>query len=266
MFCGTFVLACAISACGQDPSTHFQEETAQLKKHTARLETINQALQEDNKVLRQQIDLLNQEVRKTADDYEAKIQQIQAEHAITLQEAQGQVNQLTNAPKEHAEKIRTLEQENQKLTGEAKWLRTQRDQLRKGLTIQQIGGQSQELPFSFSAVLNTVTQALTKNGYAILSSMETDQKAIYITEKKMTLPPSIELSGFRNQYILAIEKDTQDQTTIWVRAEFEKISQNGHIFSAPQAESAEIELRLIQDIHQTLTAGMGAQARRSGMD
>jgi len=251
-----------LSACGQDV-TSLQEENIQLKKQVAKLEAVVHSLQDGNKVMQQQIDLLNQEARKITDEYEGKLREIQANHAATLQEAQGKVSQLTNAPKEQAAKIQTLQQENQKLTGENKWLRNQRDQMRKSLTIQQIGGQSQELPFAFSAVSNIIGDTLTKNGYSILSSMETDQKAVFITDKKTTLPPSLELSGFRNQYMLAIEKAPSDHTLLWVRAEFEKISKNGNIFSAPPTETADIELRLIQEIHQSLATGMGTQARNS---
>ena len=252
----------ALISCGQD-ITPFQEENIQLKKQVAKLEGVVNSLQEGNKVMQQQIDLLNQDARKITDEYEAKLREIQTKHETTLQEAQGKVSQLTNAPKEQAARIRALEQENQKLAGETKWLRNQRDQMRKSLTIQQIGGQTQELPFDFSAVSKILNDTLTKNGYTILSSMETDQKAVVITEKKTTLPPSLELSGFRNQYMLTIEKSQSDHTLLWVRAEFEKISKNGNIFSAPPTELADIELRLIQEIHQSLATGMGTQARNS---
>lgn len=253
-------LTSSLISCGQE-SNPFQEENTQLKKQVAKLETVVHSLQDGNKVMQQQIDLLNHEARKIAEEYEAKLLQARTDHESKLKEVQGKVNQLTNAPKEHAAKNQALEQENQKLAGENKWLRNQRDQMRKSLTIQQIGGQTQELPFGFTAVSKIIGDTLTKNGYSILSSMETDQKAVFITDKKTTLPPSLELSGFRNQYMVMIEKGPTDHTTLWVRAEFEKISKNGNIFSAPPTESADIELRLIQEIHQSLATGIGPQAR-----
>lgn len=256
------LLTGSLIACGQEANP-FQEENTQLKKQVAKLETVVHSLQDGNKVMQQQIDLLNHEARKIAEEYEAKLLQAQNDHEAKLKDVQGTVNQLTNAPKEHAAKIQALEQENQKLAGETKWLRNQRDQMRKSLTIQQIGGQTQELPFGFTAVSKIIGETLTKNGYSILSSMETDQKAVFITDKKTTLPPSLELSGFRNQYMVMIEKGPSEHTTLWVRAEFEKISKNGNIFSAPPTESADIELRLIQEIHQSLATGMGTQARNS---
>ncbi|MGD9850301.1 MAG: hypothetical protein AB7T38_03435 [Nitrospirales bacterium] len=262
IFLCAILLTGSLTACGQEANP-FQEENTQLKKQVAKLETVIHSLQEGNKVMQQQIDLLNHEARKIAEEYEAKLLQARTEHESKLKETQGKVNQLTNAPKEHAAKILALEQENQKLAGETKWLRNQRDQMRKSLTIQQIGGQTQELPFGFTAVSKIIGDTLTKNGYSILSSMETDQKAVFITDKKTTLPPSLELSGFRNQYMVMVEKGPADHTILWVRAEFEKISKNGNIFSAPPTESADIELRLIQEIHQSLATGMGTQARNS---
>jgi len=238
-----------LTACPQD-QTALQGETLQLKKQTAKLESVIQSLQEGNKVLQQQIDRLNQEARETEASYEAK-----------LQEAQSHITQLTNTPKRNVATIQSLEQKNTKLQKDAQWLRSQRDRMRKSLVMQQIGGQTHELPFAFSTVSTIMEDALTKNGYTILTTMQTDKKAIYITDRKTSLPPSLELSGFRNQYLAMIEKGPADHTTIWVRAEFEKLSRNGHIFAAPQAELTDIELRLIQEIHQTLARGSAAHAR-----
>jgi exonuclease VII small subunit len=239
----------ALTACPQDQTT-FESEALQSKKRVAKLESVIQSLQEGNKVLQQQINRLNQDARQTEASYEAK-----------LQEAQSHITQLANRPKKDEDTIRSLEQKNKKLAGEAKWLRSQRDHMRQSLVIQQIGGQTHELPFTFSTVSTIMEDALTKNGYTILSTMQTDQKAVYITDRKTSLPPSLEMSGFRNQYILMIKKGPADHTTLWVRAEFEKLSRNGNIYSAPQAELADIELRLIQEIHQTLVRGSSAHAR-----
>jgi exonuclease VII small subunit len=238
-----------LTACPQDKST-LQTEALQLKKQVTKLESVIQSLQEGNKVLQQQINRLNQDARQTEASYEAK-----------LQEAESHIAQLTNRPKKDEDTIRSLEQKNKKLAGDAKWLRSQRDHMRQSLVIQQIGGQTHELPFKFSTVSTIMKDALTKNGYTILSTMQTDQKAVYITDRKTSLPPSLELSGFRNQYLAMIEKGPAGHTTLWVRAEFEKLSRNGNIYSAPQAEHTDIELRLIQEIHQTLVRGSAAHAR-----
>lgn len=251
-----------LTACGDDTNittpqdqTTLQTEALQPKKNQVdRLERFNQTLQEGNKVLQQQIDRLNQESREAEASYKAKIQEAQSQ--ITQL-----TNTLTNTPKKDVATIQSLEQQNTKLQKDAQWLRSQRDLMRKSLVIQQIGGQTHELPFSFSTVSTIMEDALTKNGYTVLTTMQTDQKAIYITDRKTSLPPSLELSGFRNQYLAMIEKGPADHTTIWVRAEFEKLSRNGHIFAAPQAELADIELRLIQEIHQTLASGTAAHAK-----
>ena len=211
--------------------------------------------------MQQQIDLLNQEARKTAESYEKQLRDTEATHQEQLREAQAKMADLVNGPKKDVARIKTLEQQNRKLAGETKWLRSQRDQMRKALTLQQIGGQTQPFPFSFSSVSQIIEDTLTKNGYSILSSMQTDQKAIYITDRKTSLPPSLELSGFRNQYLISIEKGPSDHAILWVRAEFEKLSKNGQMFSAPQSEITEIELRLIQEIHQALSNGAAAQAK-----
>ncbi|UCH90619.1 MAG: hypothetical protein JSU60_05775 [Nitrospirota bacterium] len=246
---GSVFCLLALTACPQD-QTALQGEAIQLKKQTAKLESVIQSLQEGNKVLQQQIDRLNQDARETEAAYKTK-----------LQEAQSHIAQLTNAPKEDLDTIHALEQKNKKLLGDAKWLRSQREQMRKSLVMKQIGGQTQELPFKFATVSTIMEDALTKNGYTILTTMQTDQKAVYITDRKTSLPPSLELSGFRNQYLAMIEKGPADHTTLWVRAEFEKISRNGNIYTAPQAELADIEMRLIQEIHQTLAKDSVAHAK-----
>ena len=247
-----------LTACGDDSNITppqdqptLQPEALQSKKQVARLESVIQSLQEGNKVLRQQIDRLNQESRETEASYEAK-----------LQEAHSQIAQLANVPKKDVATIQALEQKNTKLQRDAKWLRSQRDHMRQSLVIQQIGGQTHELPFTFSAVSTIMEDAFKKNGYTILTTMQSDQKAIYITDRKTSLPPSLELSGFRNQYLAMIEKGPADHATIWVRAEFEKLSRKGHIYAAPQTELADIEMRLIQEIHQTLVRGSAAQAKK----
>jgi len=238
-----------LTACPQD-QTPLQREAIQLKKQNTKLESVIQSLQEGNKVLQQQINRLNQDARQTEASYEAD-----------LQEAQNQIAQLANTPQQDVATIQALEQKNKQLQRDAKWLRSQRDHMRQSLVIQQIGGQAYELPFAFSTVSTIIEDAFTKNGYTILTTMQSDQKAIYITDRKTTLPPSLELSGFRNQYLAMIEKGPGDHTTIWIRAEFEKLSRKGHIYAAPQAELADIEMRLIQEIHQTLVRGSAPQAK-----
>ena len=247
---GGFLCLLVLTACPQD-QIDLQNEARKLKKQTAKLESVIQSLQQGNKVLQQQIDRLNQEAREAETRHEAQ-----------LQEAQDKITQLTNIPKKDVATIKSLEKKNAKLQRDAQWLRSQREHMRKSLVIQQVGGQTHELPFAFTTVSTIMEDAFTKNGYTVLTTMKTDQKAVYITDRKTSLPPSLELSGFRNQYLAMIEKGPADHTTIWVRAEFEKLSRNGHIFAAPQAELTDIEMRFIQEIHQTLVRGTAAHARK----
>ncbi len=246
---GSILCLLLLAGCPQD-QTDLHNKTQKLKKQTAKLESVIQSLQEGNKVLQQQIDRLNQEAREA-----------EKRHQTQLQEAQDKISQLANTPKKDVATIKALEKKNAKLQRDAQWLRSQREHMRKSLVIQQVGGQTHELPFAFSTVATIMEDALTKNGYTVLTTMKTDQKAVYITDRKTSLPPSLELSGFRNQYLAMIEKGPADHTTIWVRAEFERLSRNGHIFAAPEAELADIELRLIQEIHQTLVRGTAAHAK-----
>ena len=247
---GVILCLFVLTACPQD-QTALQSEAIQLKKRTAKLESVIQSLQEGNKVLQQHINRLNQDARETEASYESN-----------LQKAHNQITHLANSPKKSVATIHALEQKNNKLQRDAKWLRSQRDHMRQSLVIQQIGGQTYELPFPFTTVSTIMEAAFTKNGYTILTTMQSDQKAIYITDRKTSLPSSLELSGFRNQYLSMIKKGPADHTTIWVRAEFEKLSRKGHIFAAPQAELADIEMRLIQEIHQTLVSGNAAKKRK----
>ena len=247
---GGFLCLLVLTGCPQD-QTDLQNEARKLKKQTAKLESVIQSLQQGNKVLQQQIDRLNQEAREA-----------ETRHEVQLQEAQDKITQLTNTPKKDVATIKSLEKKNAKLQRDAQWLRSQREHMRKSLVIQQVGGQTHELPFAFTTVSTIMEDAFTKNGYTVLTTMKTDQKAVYITDRKTSLPPSLELSGFRNQYLAMIEKGPADHTTIWVRAEFEKLSRNGHIFAAPQAELTDIEMRFIQEIHQTLVRGTAAHARK----
>ncbi len=261
-----FLTGCPQDNSGRQDESGLQEEQTEnikLKKQVTKLESIIHSLQEGNKIMQQQINLLNQEARKTAESYEEQLRDWEASHQEQLRDAQAKMAELVSGPKKDGARIKILEQENRKLEGEAKWLRSQRDQMRKTLTLQQIGGQTQELPFSFSSVSKIIEDALTQNGYSILSSMQTDQKAVYITDRKTSLPSSLELSGFRNQYFLSIEKGLSDHAIVWVRAEFEKLSKNGQMFSALQSDITDIELRLIQEIHQALIKGAAAQAKNS---
>ncbi len=229
-----------ILGCPADNSP-LQSENHRLKKQLAKQESVIASLQEGNKVMQQQIDLLNQEGRKNR-------KQLEQDLRVT----QEKLKQLSQGHREESQRLETLEAEKLKLSADARWLRTQREKMRKSLKIQQAGGKKQELTYPFESVLKVTESALTRNGYKVIASMQTDQKAVYVTDRKVSKPVSLEFTGFRNQYFLVVEKGKQQNSSIWVKADFEKLAQNGQILEAGHPEVSEIEFRLIQEIQRTL--------------
>ena len=237
-----------ILGCPQDNSA-FQAENQRFKKQISKQESVIASLQEANKVMQQQIDLLNQEARESQQRLE---DELKASHQ--------KFQELSQGHQAEGSKLQTLENENRKLTGDARWLRAQRDQMRKALKVLRVGGKTEELSFPFPIVLQVTEKALSRYGYKVMASMQTDQKAVYVTERKVSPATSLEVSGFRNQYLLAVNKGKSEKTTIWVKAEFEKLSQDGHVFRAGPKELSDIELRLIQEIQRTLENGQTPKA------
>ena len=228
-----------------------KQENFQLKKQVAKLESVVTSLQEGNKAIQQQIDLLNRETRKIEEECERK-----------LQEKEKEIQRLSKGNKHDATHVRGLEQEIDKLRRDARWLRTLRDKWRKSLKIAQKGGQAKRLDYALSSVMTAVQSTLTQNGYKILANMPTDQQAAIITIRKTSPPVSLEVTGFRNQYILTIQQITPQSSTLWVKADFEKISQNGQLLEASKLEIKEIEDRLIREIEQTLRKPKPAQKKK----
>ena len=114
------------------------------------------------------------------------------------------------------------------------------------------GGTTRILDYPILKVIDAIKATLGQNGYTILARMQTDLKAVYLTDRKTSHPSSLELTGFRNQYLLSIEKKSSTQSSIWVQADFEKISQNTKILETGKSEITEIEQRLIEEIQQSL--------------
>ncbi len=220
-----------------------QQENLQLKKQTAKLESVVQSLQEGNKAIQQQIDLLNRDARQTQEQYEQK-----------LKKAAEKIQHLSQDHNQENTHLESLERENKKLRGDARWLRTQREQIRKNLWLKQAGGKIKTINYPILKIIKATQSTLAQNGYTILASMQTDIKAVYVTNRKTSSPSSLELTGFRNQYLLSIEKMSSTQSVIWVKADFEKSSQNAHALKAGGNEIAEIEMRLIQEIQLSIEA------------
>ena len=218
-----------LSGCKPDDSP-FRVENDTLKKQLTRQESLVTSLQDGNKVMQQQIDLLNQEIRdakKAADSAkaEAKSAAEQLEH------------QLVQA---------------RKLTADIK--KTAIEQAAQSIYLEQKGAQFEDLPRPLNAVTKTVEEALARNGYQVKVSIKADQKAVIVTDRKVSTPVSLEVAGFRNQYVIAVQSQPLNVTRLSVKAEFEKLAQGGRILSVSAEETAEIERRLIGEVSKALAA------------
>jgi hypothetical protein len=78
---------------------------------------------------------------------------------------------------------------------------------------------------------------------------------VYVTERKVSPPASLEVSGFRNQYLVSLHTLPSKGTRVSVKADFEKMAQGGRILAASPDETAEIEQRLIAEIRKALAPG-----------
>jgi F0F1-type ATP synthase membrane subunit b/b' len=218
-----------LSGCKPDDSP-FKAENDALKKQVVRQESLVTSLQEGNKVMQQQIDLLNQEIRdakKAAESAKAEAKSAGAQLE----------NQLIQA---------------RKLTADIK--KTAIEEAAQSIHIEQKGAQFEDIPRPLNAVAKTVEEALARNGYQVRVSIKADQKAVFVTERKVSTPISLEVAGFRNQYIVSVQAQPTNVTRLSVKAEFEKLAQGGRILSVSPEETAEIERRLIGEVSKALAA------------
>jgi F0F1-type ATP synthase membrane subunit b/b' len=218
-----------LSGCKPDDSP-FKAENDSLKKQVVRQESLVTSLQEGNKVMQQQIDLLNQEIRdakKAAESAKAEAKSAGAQLE----------NQLIQA---------------RKLTADIK--KTAIEEAAQSIHIEQKGAQFEDIPRPLNAVAKTVEEALARNGYQVRVSIKADQKAVFVTERKVSNPISLEVAGFRNQYVVSIQAQPTNVTRLSVKAEFEKLAQGGRILSVSPEETAEIERRLIGEVSKALAA------------
>jgi hypothetical protein len=223
------LLACCLLTAGCKPDeSPFKAENEALKKQVTKQESLLSSLQDGNKVMQQQIDLLNQELRdakKATDSAKAELTQLT-----------DQLNaQLAQAKRASAEAVKTAAA-----------------QAAQQLRIEEKGAQVETFARPLTAVAKIVEEALAKNGYPVKVSFKSEQKAVYVTERKISNPASLEVAGFRNQYLITLQALPANATRLGVRAEFEKVAQGGRILSVSQEETAEIERRLIGEIHKAL--------------
>ncbi len=216
--------------CKPDESP-LKAENEALRKQVAKQESVVVSLQDGNKVMQQQIDLLNRELR----DAKKETEKAQADAKALSQQLQ---SQLAHTKKLSAEVQRTA---------------ATNAQVSQSLHIEEKGAQTEELSHPLNAVAKTIEEALARHGYTIKVSVKTDQKAAFVTERKVSSPTSLEMSGFRNQYLVSLQA-LPNGTRLRVKAEFEKLAQGGRIMSVTPEETAEIERRLIGEISKALTA------------
>jgi hypothetical protein len=77
---------------------------------------------------------------------------------------------------------------------------------------------------------------------------------VYVTDRKISTPTSLEVAGFRNQYVISVQALPSNVTRLIVKADFEKLAQGGKILSVSVEEMSEIERRLIAEVNKALAA------------
>lgn len=226
---GAVALCLVTSSCKPDDSP-FKADNESLRKQLAKQESVVTSLQDGNKVMQQQIDLLNQELRDAKKSTEsAKAEAKAAADNLTVQVAQ-----------------------TKKLSADVQ--KTAAAHIAQNIHVEEKGTQTDDIPRPLSAVAKITEEALSRNGYHVKVSVKTDQKAVYVTERKVSPPASLEVAGFRNQYVVSLHTLPSNVTRLSVKADFEKLAQGGRILSVSAEEAAEIERSLIGEINRALAA------------
>jgi uncharacterized protein with PIN domain len=231
-----FLLATVVAiaaACKPDQSA-IKEENEHLREQVAKQESMLSSTQDGNKFLQEQTQLLTKELR----------------------EAKKEVSRLADERKAAVTKLEAQVLENRKLSRDNQVMSSRTVQAEHMLRVEDKGGQSEEVQQPLSAVCKAVEEALARNGYALRVSAKTEQRAVYVTDRKNSPPASLELPGFRNQYLVSIQALPSNHARLNIKAEFEKVGQGGRVLVAGTEEIAEIERRLISEIQSAL-AGPG---------
>lgn len=274
--CGLcFIVAAHATACKPNDSP-FKAENEQLRRQVAKQESVIASIQEGTKVMQQQIDLLNRELReakKRADqaeterkDMTVKLEAEQKTLAGKLVEERRMLGgkldaeRKTLTAKQDAERkalsarVEAEAAENRRLIAETRRLTEANARATPAIRVEEKGGQTAELSEPLPVVTKAIEDVLTKNGYNIRVVLKTDQRAIYVTERKTSSPSSIEVSGFRNEYLLSVQSLPNKGTRIIVKAAFEKLAQGGKLLTAGPEEIAEIERRLLAEVSKVAGA------------
>ena len=229
LWIGVITLCISASGCKPDDSP-FKAENESLRKQLSKQESVVASLQDGNKVMHQQIDLLNQELRDAKQTAEsAKAEAKSAADNLAIQSAQAK-----------------------KLSADVQ--KTAAAHAAQNIHVEEKGAQTEDIPRPLSAVAKIVEESLSRNGYHFKVSIKTDQKAVYVTERKVSPPISLEVPGSRNQYVLSLHALPSNITKLNVKADFEKLAQGGRILSVSAEEISEIERSLIREINKALAS------------
>ncbi len=229
----------SLSAACQPDESPFRQENDALRKQLAKQESVISSLQDGNKVMQQQIDLLNQELRdakKEAEKAQADAKTFQAETKVLGTKLESQLA------------------ETKKLTAEVQRTAAKAAQATDNIKIDEKGSQVDDLPRPLAVVGKAAEEALARNGYHVKVSVKTEQKAVFVTERKVSTPASLEMSGFRNQYVVSLQALPSNVTRLSVKADFEKLIQGGRVLPVSVEETAEIERRLIAEIGKAVSS------------
>ena len=278
-----------LTGCPPD-NTPLIEENERLKKQIVKQESLMTTLQEGNRVLQEQIDRLNQELRENEDAFGKQLERAQqtgqglsTEKQNLLQQVAALTNKnrklqadgqkllkrldraqqtgqgLSTEKQDLLQQITVLTKENRKLQADgqkfkndAQWLRKQRELVRQSLQANNQKVKAKTLSHSLPDVAKAALQSLANNGYTLMAKMETDQKSVFITERKTSPSSSLEVPGYRNQYLMELEARPDNETALRVKAEYEEMTPGGTIIEVGEEEVAEIERRLIHVIRQIL--------------
>jgi hypothetical protein len=232
------LLVALLLACKPEDSP-FRAENETLRKQLAKQESLVTSLQDGNKVMQEQINLLNQELRDARREAEKAAADAKAFQAET---------KALNG------KLESQLAETKKLTTEVQRTAARVAQIVNNFRVEEKGSQVEELPRPIAAVVKAAEEALARNGYQVRVSVKTDQRAVFVTERKVSTPASLEVSGFRNQYVVSLQALPANVTRLAVKADFEKLMQGGRVLTVSAEETAEIERRLIAEINKAVAA------------
>lgn len=220
------VLALVVG-CAPD-SSPIKEENERLREQVAKQESVISSLQEGNAFLQQQSTLMSRD----------------------LKEAKKEAERVESERKALAASLEAQLKENRKLASESR--RTAVRHFEEKFQVDEKDGQTQEMSQPLAAVCKAAEEALARNGYALRVNLRLEQRAAYVTERKVSAPSSLEVTGFRNQYLVSLHALPSKGTRLHVKADFEKMGQDGRVLTTGPEETAEIERRLIAEIAKAL--------------